>query len=426
MTSEAKRHPLVHALSRRRGRFGILREVGPGLVTGAADDDPSGIGTYSQLGAQFRFGMLWTAPISLPLAAAVEELAARLGLAGGEGLAALIKRFFPAPVMYAAALLVAAANTFNIGADLGAMVASLQLFISIPFLPLLITITSVLLVLEVFVEYHQYARLLRLLTLSLFAYVAMLAVVHIDWLNVGRSIVFPQIQVSRDYLAGLVAIFGTTISPYLMLWQCSEEVEERHDRKLRRINAARIRGMRIDVIAGMSVAVVIMFSIVVVTASTLGAHGITRIDTAAQAAQALRPLAGHFAGFLFSLGVVGTGALAVPVLAGSTGYALADVFAWNQGLAKHFHEARGFYIVIIGSMFVGLLMNLVGLPPIRTLVYAAFLNGLAAPPLILLMLLLGNNKRAVHTHRSGWLSNLLVGFALVLMTALPLALLIAR
>src|SRR5919201_4639129 len=155
MTSEAKRHPLVHALSRRRGRFGILREVGPGLVTGAADDDPSGIGTYSQLGAQFRFGMLWTAPISLPLAAAVEELAARLGLAGGEGLAALIKRFFPAPVMYAAALLVAAANTFNIGADLGAMVASLQLFISIPFLPLLITITSVLLVLEVFVEYHQ-------------------------------------------------------------------------------------------------------------------------------------------------------------------------------------------------------------------------------------------------------------------------------
>jgi NRAMP (natural resistance-associated macrophage protein)-like metal ion transporter len=417
---------LVHAVSRRRGRFGILREVGPGLVTGAADDDPSGIGTYSQLGTQFRFGMLWTVPISLPLAAAVEELAARLGLAGGEGLAALIKRFFPAPVMYATALLVAAANTFNIGADLGAMVASLQLIIGIPFLPLLITITAVLIVLEVLVEYHQYARLLRLLTLSLFAYVAMLAVVHIDWSSVGRHLVIPQIQPSRDYLAGLVAIFGTTISPYLMLWQCSEEVEERTDRKIRRITPARIRGMRVDVIAGMSVAVLIMFSILVVTASTLGAHGITRIETAAQAAAALRPLAGHFAGLLFALGVVGTGALAVPVLAGSTGYALADVFAWNQGLAKHFHEARGFYIVIIVSMLVGLLINVVGLPPIQTLVYSAFLNGLVAPPLILLMLLLGNNSRVVRTYRSGWLSNLLVGFAGLLMTAIPLALLISR
>jgi len=423
-----QRHRLVHAVSRRRGRLGVLRHIGPGLITGAADDDPSGIGTYSQLGAQFRFAMLWTVPVSLPLAAAVEDLGALLRLAGGEGLASLIKKTFPPPVMYVAAVLIAVANTFNIGADLGSMVASLQLVIPIPFVPLLITITAVLIVLEVFVQYHEYARLLRFLTLSLFAYIAVLAVVHVDWSAVAKNLVIPHISASKDYLAGLVAIFGTTISPYLMFWQCSEEVEERADRPrpVRRVTPAQIFGMRIDVIAGMATAVAIMFSILVVSASTLGAHGITNIGSADQAAQALRPLAGNLAGLLFAVGIVGTGALAVPVLAGSTGYALAEVFAWNEGLAKRFHQARGFYIVIIGSMFVGLLMNVVGLNPIRALVYAAFLNGLTAPPLIFLMLLLGNNKRAVHRYRSGWLSNILVGLACLLMTLLPLAYLIVK
>src|SRR2546425_3204772 len=426
ISAELKRHRLVHARSRRRGRVGILRQLGPGLITGAADDDPSGIGTYSQLGAQFRFAMLWTVPISLPLAAAVEELAARLGLAGGEGLASLIKKSFPPSVMYVAATLIAAANTFNVGADLGAMVASLRLVIPIPFVPLLITITAVLIVLEVFVQYHQYARLLRFLTLSLFAYIGVLAIVHVDWAAVAANLVIPHLSASKEYVGGLVAIFGTTISPYLMFWQCSEEVEETEDQRLRRITPARIRGMRIDVVAGMTTAVGIMFSILVVSASTLGAHGITTIGTAAQAAEALKPLAGQFAGLLFAVGVVGTGALAVPVLAGSTGYALAEVFAWNEGLAKSFHQARGFYIVIIGSMFVGLLMNVVGLQPIQALVYAAVINGVAAPPLILLMLLLGNDKRAAHRYRSGWLSNVLVGSACLLMTALPLAYLIVR
>src|SRR3989454_4164588 len=202
MSAEFKRHRLVHARSRRRGRLGILRQLGPGLITGAADDDPSGIGPSSQLGAQFRFAMLWTVPISLPLAAAVEELAARLGLAGGEGLASLIKKTFPSPVMYVAAVLVAVANTFNVGADLGSMVASLQLVIPIPFVPLLITITAVLIVLEVFVQYHQYARLLRFLTLSLFAYIAVLAVVHVDWSVVAANLVIPHISASKDYVAG--------------------------------------------------------------------------------------------------------------------------------------------------------------------------------------------------------------------------------
>jgi NRAMP (natural resistance-associated macrophage protein)-like metal ion transporter len=426
--AEGERHPLVHARSRRRGRLTIFRHLGPGLITGAADDDPSGIGTYSQLGARFGLSMLWTVPVSLPLAAAVEELAGRLGLAGREGLGSLIKQYFPRPILYGAALLVTAANTFNVGADLGAMVASLRLVIPIPFLPLLITITAVLLVLEVFVQYHQYARLLRLLTLSLFAYIGVLAVVHVDWPAVAANLVIPHLSAGKAYLGGLVAIFGTTISPYLMFWQCSEEVEEAADKKrpVKRVSAQAMRGMRLDIVAGMAAAVSVMFSILVVTASTLHTRGITDIETADQAAQALKPLAGDFAGLLFALGIVGTGALAVPVLAGATGYALAEAFSWSEGLSKTFQQARGFYLVIIGSMCVGLLINLVGIPPIKALLYAAILNGLAAPPLIFLMLMLGNNKKLVRGFRSGWLSNLLVGLACLLMTILPLAYLLVK
>lgn len=418
-----ERHALVHARTRRRGRFTFFRHLGPGLITGAADDDPSGIGTYSQLGAGFGLAMLWTVPISLPFAAAVEELAGRLGLAGKEGLATLIKKHFPPPVLYVAAALVAGANTFNVGADLGAMVASLRLIISIPFVPLLITITAVLLVLEVFVEYRQYARLLRFLTISLFAYIGVLVVVHVDWPAVFVNLAIPHLTWSKAYLGGLVAIFGTTISPYLMFWQCSEEVEEMQDKKVspKRVSKQAMRGMRVDIVAGMATAVIIMFSILVVTASTLHARGVTDIGSADQAAQALKPFAGRFAQLLFALGIVGTGALAVPVLAGATGYALAEVFAWREGLARTFLQARGFYLVIIGSMLVGLLMNVIGINPIKALIYSAVLNGLAAPPLILLMLLLGNNKQLGQKFQSGWVSNILVGLAFLLMTALPLA-----
>jgi NRAMP (natural resistance-associated macrophage protein)-like metal ion transporter len=417
-----------HPETRRRSRFGLLKHLGPGLITGAADDDPSGIGTYSQLGAQFGLGMIWTVPLSLPLAAGVEELAARLGLAGRKGLASLIREHFPRPILYASALLVTGANTFNIGADLGAMDASLRLAVPIPFLPLLITITAMLLVLEVLVSYHQYARFLRLLTLSLFAYVAVLAVVHVDWGAVARAMVVPQFQTSRDYLGGLVAIFGTTISPYLMFWQCSEEVEETRELKGndRRITSRRVLGMRVDVILGMAAAVSIMFAIVVASAFTLGAHGVTNVGTADQAAAALKPLAGPFAGLLFALGVVGTGSLAVPVLAGSTGYALAEVFGWHEGLSSSFRAARGFYLVIVVSMLVGLVMNLVGIDPIKALIYSAALNGVAAPPLILLMILLGNKKTVLGTRVSGRWSNFVVGAACLLMVALPILYLLQR
>lgn len=428
VASSVDRHRLVHPSSRRRGRLTIFRHLGPGLITGAADDDPSGIGTYSQLGAQFGLAMLWTVPISLFLASSVEELAGRLGLCGRDGLASLIKRHFPRPVLYFAALLVTAANTFNVGADLGSMAASVRLVIPIPFLPVLITITAILMVLEVFIHYHQYARLLRFLTLSLFAYIGVLVVVHVDWPAVAANLTIPHFSAKKEYLAGLVAIFGTTISPYLMFWQASEEVEETEDLRglAKRLTRRRVFGMQVDVIVGMATAVGIMFAILVAAASTLGVHGITNIGTADQAAQALKPLAGDFAGLLFALGIVGTGALAVPVLAGSTGYALAETFAWHEGLSKTFRQARGFYIVIIGSMVVGLLINLVGVDPIKALIYSATLNGLAAPPLILLMLILGNKQGAVRGYRSGWISNGLVGIACLLMTALPIAYLLAK
>ncbi len=365
--------------------------------------------------------MLWTVPLALPLTAAVEELAGRLGLAGRKGLASLIKENFPRPVLYGVSLLLAAANTFNVGADLGSMAAAARLVVPIPFLALLIGITALLLVLEIVVPYHQYARLLRFLTLSLLAYVAVLAVVRVDWQAVVANLVVPHLRPQREYVVGLVAVFGTTISPYLMFWQSSEEVEETAERRERWVTRTAVVGMRVDILAGMVAAVVVMFAIMVACAFTLGAQGVRDIGTADQAAQALEPIAGGFAGLLFAMGILGTGALAVPVLAGATAYALAETFGWNEGLSKQFRQARGFYSVIIASMLVGLGMNLIGIQPIRALLYAAILNGLVAPPVILLMLILGNRERAVHRHRSGWVSNLLVGLACLLMTSLPVA-----
>src|SRR5262249_7218857 len=257
----------------------------------------------------------------------------------------------------------AAANTFNVGADLGAMAASVQLMIPIPFLVGLTGLTAILLILQIFFSYHRYARLLRVLILSLLAYLGVLAVIKVNWPAVALNLALPHLILEKEHLGGLVAIFGTTISPYLMFWQCSEEVEETTDRDRagRRLSRARMAGMRIDVIAGMLAAVVIMFAIMVACASTLGAHGIKDIGTPDKAAQALRPLAGDFAGLLFAVGIIGTGSLAVPVLAGSTAYALAETFGWREGLAQHFSRARGFYAVIIGSMVVGLAMNLIGI-----------------------------------------------------------------
>jgi NRAMP (natural resistance-associated macrophage protein)-like metal ion transporter len=414
-------HPHRHRL---RG-FGYFSRLGPGLVTGASDDDPSGIGTYSQAGAAFGFGLLWTAWITLPLAAAVQEVAGRLGLVSGHGLAALIKMRFPRWVLFGAVGLVAAANGFNIGADLGSMAASVRLLVPVPQALLLVAMAGLMVGLEVFIPYERYAKVLRWLTLSLVSYIAVLFVIDLTWGSVLRQTFIPRISWTRSEIAMLIAILGTTISPYLFFWQASEEVEEKQLEKKYAVDREHLSLMRADVLAGMASAVLVMFAIMVASAATLGKHGVATVQTAQQAAEALRPIAGRLASLLFTLGIVGTGALAVPVLAGSSAYALSEAFGWDEGLGKTFSGARKFYLVIGGAMLVGLALNFVGIDPIRALYFAAILNGVAAPPLILLMLILSNHQPTCGRWTARRWSNALVSVALVLMTALPIAYLVS-
>ena len=414
-------HPHRHTL---RG-FGYFRRLGPGLVTGASDDDPSGIGTYSQAGAAFGFGLLWTAWITLPLAAAVQETAGRLGLVTGQGLAALIKERFPRWVLFGAVTLVAVANGFNIGADLGSMAASVRLLVPVPQALLLVAMAGLMVGLEILLPYERYAKVLRWLTLSLAAYVAVLFVIDVNWGSVLRQTLIPRISWTRPEIAMLIAILGTTISPYLFFWQASEEVEERHLEKKHAVDREHLSLMRTDVLAGMASAVLVMFAIMVASAATLGRHGVTTVQTAQQAAEALRPIAGRLASLLFTLGIVGTGLLAVPVLAGSTAYALSEAFGWREGLGRKFRRARKFYLVMAVAMVVGLALNFGGIDPIRALYFAAILNGVAAPPLILLMLILSNHQPTCGKWTGRRWSNALVGLALVLMTALPIAYLVS-
>lgn len=411
---------------RIRGQ-GYFKRLGPGLVTGAADDDPSGIGTYSQVGAAFGFRFLWTTLMALPFAIAVQEATARLGLFTGKGLAALIKENFPRWVLTVAVVLVVGANTFNIGADLGSMAAATNLLLPVPELVLLVVFTALMAGLEIFVPYHRYARVLKWLCLSLLSYVVVMFVVDIAWADVAADLVVPRIGFERDQLAALIAIFGTTISPYLFFWQAGEEVEERGQAGNGSgvDDAAHLRAMRGDVAAGMSSGVFVMFAIMVTSASTLGANGITDIATAEEAAQALEPFAGRFAELLFTLGIVGTGLLAVPVLAGSTSYALAETFGWSEGLSLKMTQARRFYLVIMGSMVAGFVMNLAGLDPVRALYWSAILNGVAAPPLIVMIFVLARRRRVLGEHASGRLSQTMVAGAALISAALPVAFLFA-
>jgi NRAMP (natural resistance-associated macrophage protein)-like metal ion transporter len=411
---------LQHHPHRRRLRgHGYFKRLGPGIVTGAADDDPSGIGTYSQVGAAFGFGLLWTTLATLPLAVAVQEATARLGLVTGKGLAALIRERFARPVLVGAVVVVAVANTFNIGADIGSMAAAAGLLVPVPQVVATIGFALVMVVLEVAVPYHRYARVLRWLAVSLLAYVGVLVVVQVDWADALAHTLVPHLPPGRAGVAALLAIFGTTISPYLFFWQAGEEIEEqteRHDP----LDRDHLAAMRLDVAAGMGSGVGVMFAIMVTAAVTLGAHGPVQVTTAQQAAQALRPLAGNLAGLLFAAGIVGTGLLAVPVLAGSTAYAVAETLGWREGLGRRISQARAFYAVIAVSILVGVGMNFVGVGPIRALYLAAILNGVAAPPLLLLIVLLARSKEVLGRHRSGLLSQLLVAGAAVVMAVLSL------
>jgi NRAMP (natural resistance-associated macrophage protein)-like metal ion transporter len=323
---------------------GYFKRLGPGIVTGAADDDPSGIGTYSQVGAAFGFGLLWTTLATLPLAIAVQEATARLGLVTGKGLAALLRERFPRPVLLGAVTLVAVANTVNIGADIGSMAAAAGLLAPVPQTLAAVVFALVMIVLEVTVPYHRYARVLRWLALSLLAYVGVLAVVHVDWTAALAHTLIPRFRPDRASVAALLAVLGTTISPYLFFWQAAEEVEEQEEHH-HPADRGQLAAMRGDVAAGMVSGIAVMFAIMTTAAVTLGAHGAVQVDTAQQAAQALRPLAGDLAGLLFAAGIVGTGLLAVPVLAGSTAYAIAESVGWREGLGRRVLQARAFYAV---------------------------------------------------------------------------------
>jgi Mn2+/Fe2+ NRAMP family transporter len=362
----------------------------------------------------FRFDLLWTALVSLPLASAVQETAARLGLTSGRGLMYLIKRHFARPVLWLATALVVGANVFNIGADLGSMAEAFRLLIPVPFALLVVGIAGAILLLEVFVTYDRYSLILRWLALSIFAYVLELFVVDVDWSHVAAGLI-PSFQPTLASVEALVAIFGTTISPYLFVWQAGEEVEERKAGRIGKVEAKQIRAMRVDVVSGMSAGVLVMFDIMVSSATTLGAHGSQDVTAAAEAARALEPIAGRFASLLFAAGIVGTGLLAIPTLAGSAAYALAETFGWREGLGRTLREAPWFYGVVTAAIAIGLGLNFVGIDPIRALYVSAILNGLAAPPLILLMLILSRSRRPLT--RSGWLSDGLMILALLVMTA---------
>jgi Mn2+/Fe2+ NRAMP family transporter len=415
-----------HRRATLRGR-GYFRRLGPGLVTGAADDDPSGIGTYSQVGAAQGFGLLWTAVLALPLASAVQEATARLGLVTGKGLAALIKQHCKRWVLLGAVGLVTLANTFNIGADIGAMAAATRLIVPVPAVVLVVGFTVLMAVLEVAVPYRTYSRVLRWLCLSLLAYFVVLFVVDVPWGEVARATFVPQFDLTRTQIAAIIAIFGTTVSPYLFFWQAGEEVEEITEHGgVPAPTPRHIASMRGDVFAGMASGVAAMFAIMTTSATTIGADGPVTITTADQAAEALRPITGDFAGLLFTLGIVGVGLLAVPVLAGSTAYAVSEAFGWREGLGLKLGQARAFYLVIIGSMGAGLVMNLVGIDAVKALYLAAILNGLAAPPLIALLWWLARSPKVLGPHRSGRVSQTGLLAAAAVSTALPVLLLIAR
>ncbi|HEV3245435.1 MAG TPA: Nramp family divalent metal transporter [Candidatus Paceibacterota bacterium] len=392
-----------------------LYNLGPGLTTGAADDDPSGIATYSQVGAAYGFQFLWLSLFSFPLMAVVQEMCARIALVTGEGLAANIRKRYSAPVLYACALLLFAANTFNLGADLGAMAKATQLlWPSLHFAALVILFAAISLFLQVFTTYARYAKYLKYLTLALFAYVATAFFANVDWHDAIAHTIVPTMGFSRGELLLVCAVLGTTISPYLFFWQTSQEVEEEVLRgektveeraKERPHKKVEIREMRFDVWTGMLFSNLVMFFIIAACAATLFAHGITNIQTADQAAQALEPFAGQWAFGLFALGIIGTGFLAVPVLAGASAYAIAESFRLRTGLYRKLKNAYAFYGVIIVSMFVGLAMNFAGLDPIKALIYSAVGNGLVAPIVLFFVVRLSASKEVMGPHANKKLAN---------------------
>jgi NRAMP (natural resistance-associated macrophage protein)-like metal ion transporter len=408
-----------------------LRQLGPGLVTGAADDDPSGIATYSQAGAKFGYELGWTVVLTYPLMVAVQMISARLGRVTGRGLADNIRENFPAPVLYALVIMLLVANTINVAADIAAMGQSLQLVVGGPSHVYTVAFGVVCLALEIYLSYRRYVTYLKWLTLVLFAYVAVALVANISWPAVLSGIVWPKVTLSADMLTVIVAVFGTTISPYLFFWQAAQEVEdvdadpEAHSLRESPSQApGQLRRINIDTYVGMGLSNSIALFIIIATAATLHQSGVLDIQTSAQAAEALRPIAGRFAFLLFSLGIIGTGMLAVPVLAGSAAYAVAETFKWRRGLDRKLREARGFYAIVAVATLGGIALTFSPIDPIKALFWSAVINGVISVPVLIVMMLLAGNAKVMGQFVSsprlqfvGWLATVVMAAAVCAMFA---------
>src|SRR6201987_3415517 len=402
-----------------------LKIFGPGLVTGAADDDPSGIATYSSVGAQFGASMLWTMPLIYPFMAGIQEISARLGRVTGRGIAGNMRRFYPAWMLYLTVALLVVANTINIGADLGAMGAALNLLVGGPAHLYCVLFAIISVVLQVRSPYKTYSAILKWLTFSLFAYVGTIFVVQINWAEVVRGTFVPAISLEKEYWAALIAVLGTTISPYLLFWQSGEEVEQmesapREDPLKNAPQEApdQFKRIKIDTYIGMAFSNLIAYFIILTAAATLHTHGKTDINSAAEAAEALQPIAGPFAALLFSLGIVGTGLLALPVLGGSAAYGVGEAFKWPVGLERKAREAKAFYSVLAIATLIGLAVNFTKLDPIKALVWSAIINGVTAAPVMCFMMLLASRRKVMgkltlplYLKTLGWLATAIMALA---------------
>jgi NRAMP (natural resistance-associated macrophage protein)-like metal ion transporter len=400
----------------------LLRTLGPGLITGASDDDPSGIGTYSQVGAQFGYGLLWTMVLSYPLMTAIQEISARIGRVTGVGIAANLRKNYPKPLLYSVLFVVSCANIFNLGADLGAMGAAATLI-----LPARVSVFIVIfgvgsLAGVLLIPYSTYARYLKWLTLSLFSYVGVVFFVQVSWRSVLQATFLPHIELTKEYLTALIAVLGTTISPYLFFWQASQEVEEvtnnRRESPLKHSPAEaprQLKRIRIDTYVGMAFSNIVAFFIILTAAATLHAHGITQIETSSQAAKALEPLAGRFAFLLFVCGIVGTGLLAVPVLAASACYGIGEACRWKVSLERKPAQAIRFYSAITVATLVGLALNFLHIDPVKGLFWAAILNGVVAAPLMAVIMIMASSDKVMgdlvippYLKWGGWLATALM------------------
>jgi len=441
MTDETPNHSPEPPESKKS----IWSTLGPGLVSGASDNDPSGIATYSQAGAKFGYGLLWMAPFTFPLLLAVQEMCARIGVVSGKGLSELIKENHSKQILYVVTSLLLIANTINIGADIGAMSAALRLLIpDVPFIASTLLFTGIILAGEIILPYRIYAKVLKYLTLALLFYVVTAFVVlqgTSEWLNIMTASIIPHFELDKSFILMIVAVLGTTISPYLFFWQTAQEVEEEvksgkvkemGDKNIpkRRVTKKEIKRVRIDVFAGMAVSQLIMWFIIITTASTLHQNGITDIASAEEAAKALEPVvkgspySGKLASGMFAAGIIGMGLLSIPVLAASSAYAVSEELGWKEGLYKKFRQAPKFYGIIIASTIIGLWINFSEIGPIQALIYAAVINGIISIPLLIVILKIANNRKVLGDKVNGKVSNI-VSIITVVVMAIAAAALVA-